>query len=210
MELSAAQIRAARALLDWSQHQLADKVGLHINALIRWERGTSRPHFKNNQRMLALFSEMGIEPLPGDGVSRSNAMWKIRTFEGVGFLRDVLEDVIANVGYKGEHLIVSLDEDVFFRNEVATIKKYYASQKKLQFREKIIVPPSNKRFLSNKTIYRLMSEEQLGKISWGTYGNRVVLYNLEARQSLIIESNAYAQTQRRYFETLWSKAKPMR
>ncbi len=106
MDISAGQLRAARALLDLSQQELAAKVGLHINALIRWERGLSRPHTRTNQRMLALFAEMGIVPLAGDGVARSSNMWKVRTYEGVGFIRDVCEDIIANIGFKGDHSMV--------------------------------------------------------------------------------------------------------
>jgi len=32
-----AQIRAARALLDWTQHDLADAAGLHVNSVSYWE-----------------------------------------------------------------------------------------------------------------------------------------------------------------------------
>ena len=38
------QIRAARALLDWSQSDLADKAGLSQTGIARIENGTNQPN----------------------------------------------------------------------------------------------------------------------------------------------------------------------
>ena len=210
MEITAGQLRAARALLDLSQQELAAKIGLHINALIRWERGTSRPHARTNQRMLALLVEMSITLLPGDGVARASNMWKIHTYEGIGFLRDVFEDTVAHVGFRGEALVVSSNEDLVIRNDPEMMERYFEVFKKLQSRERVIVPTSNKRLLSASTLYRFLPTEQVGDISWLVYGDRFAMYNLQSRQSVIIECAAYAKTQRLHFETLWAKAKPVR
>lgn len=210
MDITPGQLRAARAMLDLSQQQLATLAGMHINALIRWESGQSKPRISTTERMAAVLTKMGLKLLPGEGVARTGSTWSIQTVDGSNFLSDIVSDLLAHIGFKGENLMVSPDEELFWRNDKFSIAKLYAARKKLQFREKIIVPPSNKRFLSPKTIYRVLPASLIGTISWCTYGNHVALINLEAHQSIIIESSNYADTQRRLFNALWGRAKPVK
>lgn len=69
------QIRAARALLDWSVADLASATGLHRNSVSAWEakaRITRRQHHREHSapnRILRAFAEAGVtfirEPTPG-------------------------------------------------------------------------------------------------------------------------------------------------
>lgn len=62
------QIRAARALLAWSQQTLADKAGLSISALKRLEAGTGDPRMSTVQSVQKALEHHGIEFIPaGDG-----------------------------------------------------------------------------------------------------------------------------------------------
>ena len=49
MITSGAQIRAGRALLRWSQSQLAQAAGIHRNAVFYWERKTAFPAGAQNR-----------------------------------------------------------------------------------------------------------------------------------------------------------------
>jgi len=46
--ITARQIRAARALLGWSQQNLADKAVVSLNAVTRPERGEVDPRFSSD------------------------------------------------------------------------------------------------------------------------------------------------------------------
>lgn len=60
------QIRAARALLGWSQQQLADKAIVSVNALARLERGQVDPRMSTLIALHKALTEGGIEFLAAD------------------------------------------------------------------------------------------------------------------------------------------------
>lgn len=55
------QIRAARALLDWSQQELADKAIVSLNALARLERGAVDPRMSTMAAVEKALTKAGIE-----------------------------------------------------------------------------------------------------------------------------------------------------
>jgi predicted transcriptional regulator len=61
------QIRAARALLGWSQQQLADKAIVSVNALARLERGEVDPRMSTLMAVHKALRDAGIEFLSADG-----------------------------------------------------------------------------------------------------------------------------------------------
>jgi predicted transcriptional regulator len=69
------QIRAARALLDWSQQDLADKAIISLNAMARLERGTVDPRMSTLSAVEKALMRGGIEfitaDLKGEGVRLS-------------------------------------------------------------------------------------------------------------------------------------------
>jgi len=66
------QLRAARALLGWSQQQLADKAIVSVNALIRLERGQADTRMSTLNAVTSALSKAGVEFIPsgdrGEGV----------------------------------------------------------------------------------------------------------------------------------------------
>ncbi|MEI9406995.1 helix-turn-helix domain-containing protein [Mesorhizobium argentiipisi] len=70
--VSPRQIRAARALLGWSQQELADKAIVSLNALARLESGKVDSRLSTMQAIEAALARAGVEFLPagqrGEGV----------------------------------------------------------------------------------------------------------------------------------------------
>ena len=66
------EIRAARALLGWSQQQLADKAIVSLNALARLERGDVDPRVSTLAALQKALAKAGVEFLSelgqGEGV----------------------------------------------------------------------------------------------------------------------------------------------
>ena len=66
------QIRAARALLGWSQQALADKAIVSLNALTRLERGVVDSRLSTLSAVEKALSRAGVEFIPagnkGEGV----------------------------------------------------------------------------------------------------------------------------------------------
>lgn len=73
VNLSAAQCRAARGLLDWSQEQLAQASGLSRSMVRDFENGRHGPHRSSIILLLQTLAEQGVEPVAacegvGEGV----------------------------------------------------------------------------------------------------------------------------------------------
>jgi predicted transcriptional regulator len=70
--ISPRQIRAARALLGWSQQELADRAIVSLNALVRLETGKVDSRMSTLNAVHVALSKAGIEFLPanekGEGV----------------------------------------------------------------------------------------------------------------------------------------------
>lgn len=65
--ISARQIRAARAILGWSQQNLADKAILSLNAVKRLEAGQGDPRMSTVLAVKAALEGGGVEFLPAAG-----------------------------------------------------------------------------------------------------------------------------------------------
>jgi predicted transcriptional regulator len=64
--ITSRQIRAARALVGWSQQQLADKAIVSLNALARLERGEVDPRMSTLMAVHKALTEAGVEFLAAD------------------------------------------------------------------------------------------------------------------------------------------------
>lgn len=65
--LTPRQVRAARAFLGWSQQTLADKAGVSLKAVQRFERGEVDPRDQTLERLAAALFKAGIDLLPAEG-----------------------------------------------------------------------------------------------------------------------------------------------
>ena len=68
--LSASQLRSARALLDLSQGELTERLGIGVATLSNIEKGKQQPSADTARRLQSFFEESGLEFLDHDGVRR--------------------------------------------------------------------------------------------------------------------------------------------
>ncbi|MEM7426298.1 MAG: helix-turn-helix transcriptional regulator [Pseudomonadota bacterium] len=64
------QSKAARALLSWSQTDLADAAGLGLSTIKDYESGRRKPHARNLSKIDEAFTAKGIEFLNGNDGSK--------------------------------------------------------------------------------------------------------------------------------------------
>jgi transcriptional regulator with XRE-family HTH domain len=63
--MDAPQLRAARALLNWSQSDLVERSGISKKTIADFELGLTRPHQKTMAALLRTFEAVGIEFIRG-------------------------------------------------------------------------------------------------------------------------------------------------
>lgn len=64
--ITARQVRAARALLGWSQQQLADKAIVSLKAVTRLEKGDVDPRLSTITAIQQAIAKAGVELIPAD------------------------------------------------------------------------------------------------------------------------------------------------
>ena len=94
------QIRAARALLGWSQHDLADKADLSQTGIARIENGTNQPNSKTITKIETAFDAADVEFLGSNGVQKRSD--HIRTIKGSEGFKQLLDEVYEAVK-NGDH-----------------------------------------------------------------------------------------------------------
>ena len=85
------QIRAARALLDWSQSDLANYAGLSQTGIARIENGTNQPNSSTLEKISAAFEDADIEFLGMTGLRKNSG--EIKTFRGAEGFRNFMDDL---------------------------------------------------------------------------------------------------------------------
>lgn len=65
--MSPAQSRAGRALLNWSQEQLAEKASVSVTTLRNYERGATAPMTNNLNAIRAALEAAGVVFIPENG-----------------------------------------------------------------------------------------------------------------------------------------------
>ncbi len=89
--LTIAQIRAARALLDWSQSNLADQAGLSQTGIARIENGTNKPNSSTLTKITKAFDKADIEFIGDTGVKKRSG--EVQILRGPNAMSDFLDDV---------------------------------------------------------------------------------------------------------------------
>ncbi|MBV8977366.1 MAG: helix-turn-helix transcriptional regulator [Alphaproteobacteria bacterium] len=77
--VTSCQIRAARALLRWSQQDLADKAIVSINAVTRLERDEVDPRMSTVSAVEKALTKAGITFLPNDRMGEGVRFTKPRS-----------------------------------------------------------------------------------------------------------------------------------
>ena len=85
------QIRAARALIGWSQGDLADESGLSQTGIARIENGINHPNTGTLEKITAAFDRADIEFIGENGVKKRTN--EVRTLRGAGGFKAFLDDV---------------------------------------------------------------------------------------------------------------------
>lgn len=96
------QIRAARALLGWSQGELAERAGLSQTGIARIESGASQPTGQTLSKILKAFQRYYIEFIP-EGVRRISDIVTIR--EGDECYMELLDDALDVLGKNGGEML---------------------------------------------------------------------------------------------------------
>ncbi|MDD3182759.1 MAG: helix-turn-helix transcriptional regulator [Alphaproteobacteria bacterium] len=207
-------VKAARALLDWQQADLARASSVSLTAVRAYENNLRSPRPSTVQALQDTLEQKGIEFLVGGGLRLIDDMTSVIRFSGPDFTRKLNEDIYASVrDPQSEILTVSADEGMWRRvpHMRQANDEYLAWCEKtgMLLRHKMLIPEGDYTFNFPRQVYRALPHELVGKICYTLYADRLTLILWKRRQVIVLRNKAVVETFRNQFMYLWRLAKPV-
>lgn len=206
--LSPSQCRAARALLGWSQPDLAEASKLNVQTICAFEKEIGSPSKTTLQKILSAFSGY-VDFIDDIGVQHKSP--KIKIYKGrnefIEFMKSVYETV-KDCG--GKICVANVDERTFEKwlgeEEDTAHMKRMESVKNLNFR--VLLKEGDDYFSSPYCEYKWTHKERYDEVPLYLYGNKTALIVFgELPTVYVLSAPEITAMFHHQFEMLWSAAK---
>lgn len=203
------QIRAARALLNWSQTDLARASNLATSSIKNVESETGAARKETLHSIQAALDDAGIELLPGSGVRLRNEC--VTIVQGRSATPALLDSIYQHSHTSSDRsvCIIGLDEQFSVQSDGAkVIEAHIARLKAAGICERILVRDGDTHFLNDPDCYRWLPPEYFTRNApLYIYGGKVAIHiGSLRRRTIIIDAPALADHLRKLFELAWQTA----
>ena len=202
------QIRAARALLGWNQHDLADKAGLSQTGIARIENGTNQPNSKTLAKIETAFDQAEIEFLGDAGLRKRSG--EIKVFQGADGFKEFMNDIYHVAKEQGgEFCLHNAKPDNWYKWLGEDWFKMHSERMANlgdQIRFKITAEEGNTNLISSKFAeYRWFPKELFDDQCIYAYGDRLAFVNFRENDILIrmLQDKSFAEGFRILFNIAW-------
>jgi transcriptional regulator with XRE-family HTH domain len=203
------QIKAARALLGWTQEDLAKVAKLSLPAVNNLERGLTTPRRETLEAIEAALVTGGIDFIDQSGVRLRPPELDVKLIEGQNWLTEYDDLIISHMnGPDDEICQFSCDEHLWMVYGPTTNHYYIFHRNKTHFRERILVPESQSFVTNLRHVYRCYKNNLFGSVSWQVFGPYVAQIVWARKQIVLTRSWPLADAQRALFDELWGLGKP--
>lgn len=224
MIITAAQLRAARGLVDWTRNELAKAANISPETVKNIEHGIFRPQEETAERIVNTFKAHGVEFIENEGVClRKDAVVRYEGTEGFKrFMDDVYEEAQQSYSTKsGDKPIYAASvSDVgfikylgdYFNFHIRRMNQLPDLKMRILHKERpTSVTPEEKRGEGYRE-YRLRSQNDTANVPFYVYGDKLAVLIFEGDQPpqiVVILSALVAKAYREQFEAMWKTAKPL-
>lgn len=202
------QIRAARALLDWSQSDLAEKSGLSQTGIARLENGTHSPGSATLEKIEAAFDKADIEFLDISGVRKRSGQIKI--YRGKDDFRRFMDDVyitardiggdICLFNARPQNWLTLLGKQwcVMHANRMAKIKENYNFRTIARYKDQHLIGQA---FME----YRWIPENMFNERAFYCYGDKLAFLDFKNDNIdiWVLKHKEFAEGFRTLFQISW-------
>ena len=198
MKISVNQIRAARALLDWSQKDLAEHADVSDVSIMSYEKEKRTPHQGTLEKILNAFELAGVK-FTQTGVEFKEDT--VTTLQGEGWYLRLLDDVYFSLLDKkdAELLLVCADD----KASPAEVNNRYRKIRNAGARMRQIVEEGNTHLIGPVTEYRYMPKERFVNYVSLIYADKVAICTDHNSKALVFKDNMLAMTWRNIFNLMW-------
>jgi DNA-binding XRE family transcriptional regulator len=207
--ITSIQSKAARAMLDWTQDDLATASGVNKKTVVAIEQGNVNARRETIQTLQNTFEKHGIEFLPGNGVRPRDEI--VTVFEG-----DEAEELLLNDIYEtmrvtggGEILIYGLAEmDPKKEKEAYELSKAQIQRlMRANITERILGKEGDTNFVAPTNWYRWLPAKGFASVPLFIYGDKIALStDSKPLKAIIIQNRLFSDTCRHLFNFSWDRA----
>lgn len=210
MTITTAQIRGARGILNWSQHDLSERTGISATSIGSIENGQSIPRENTLNAIRKAFEDSGIEFMPNQGIRvRSGDVQIFRGRSGfLDFMKDVYETLETSEARNA--YVSNVDEGEFLKWMGDASEDHLKKVSQLSgLNYKILVKDGDKYLpATSYAEYRSMPREQFSSVPFYVYGDKLAILLFETEPTIIIMNYAaVANAYKLQFDALWRTAK---
>jgi DNA-binding XRE family transcriptional regulator len=213
--ITAAQLRAARGLIDWTRNELAKAANISPETVKNIEHGIFRPQEQTAEAIVRTFAAHGVEFTDSEGVKKTSQA--ITTFEGYegfkSFMDDLHRTALTESSLNGEKpiCVCNVDNNLFkkFLGDYTDLHvERMAKIDGLNIRMLATKPEEYKTLSSKYMDCRYIPEEQ--SLPFYVYGDNFAIINFAVERNAphitVIHSAVVARAYRGQFDVMWNSA----
>ncbi len=222
--ITAAQLRAARGLLDWTRSDLAKAASISPETIKNIEHGTFRPQETTADAIVRAFGTHGVEFTENEGVKRSQDT--VTKYEGVDGFKRFLDDVYQaakqpfsqNGGDKPIYIghvddrYFSMHLGDFFETHIQRMNEISELKMRILVHEKPHTLSKDEKQGNSYREYRQSSSELAGNVPFYVYADKLGILVFDENkpvQIVVIASTLVSKAYRDQFNVMWKNAKPL-
>lgn len=210
--ISGKQIKAARALADMRQDELAELVGLTPQAIRKIEDDAVQPRKGTMNDIIKVFTARGLEFIDNQGVRFHPE--EVRILTGREGLITLMEDIYTScrLGIAEDIVLAGAPEDDFQRILGDYDDIYLANMSSIpNLKMRTIIEEGDANTVSsNYTEYRWAPKELFHAVPFYAYADKLAIVVFQTDPSpriFLIQSKSIADAYRTQFESMWAQSK---
>ncbi len=200
-------IKAARALLNWTQADLSHKSGLSVPAIANIERGSSQPRQNTLTLLKKTLEAEGIEFLEPPGVQLAGERFRIRVWSGREAPLKLWQDLQDSFkdGKGGDVLFSGVNERDWTKRYSRELPPYLDKMSKLGASYRLLICEGDNFIIGQANQYRQVPKAIFAQTPYCVYRDKLALIVLgRIVKVTLIENPAVAATFRTQFESNWA------
>ena len=212
--ISSIQIKAARAMLDWSQYDLASATGLSDTTIGNLESGQMSPRSSTASVIRRVLENAGLEFIEPEGVRMRRD--DVMLYDGADSCDQLFDDILHTIKAKGGEVVsifrspreVELFCDNAAINNFRQLKQVSDITVVKHLVSDSFEPPDEVPTMQ----FRMAPKQSLGTASFISYGNKCALIMLDDKASfkfVVFSLIGIVQDYRGHFYSLWNNALPL-
>jgi transcriptional regulator with XRE-family HTH domain len=204
------QIRAARALLNWSQGDLAKASGIAVSSIKNIENNITSARKDSLTQIHNAFENAGLEFLSNSGVRFKSS--DVEVYEGKERFHDFTDFIYYYLAQNGGDVCISAVDEGLFRKYRKDFELYRQRMKDLVEGGRVTVRilATESTFTSSWAQYKWQPRQSSVQTSFYAFGNCLALISFDhdpAPYVVLLKAGPFAEAYRHAFEIAWEKAK---